>query len=227
MNDMVEYYSGIAVNPESKKEIAALKSNVKNFIEELNQLPTQEMGNVRDNNPYIVISHIEMCLDELFLGHWNTINFEYQQVANEIIGSIQLEILHPVTGVWLKRVGAGAVQIQQDKRASISSILDTKKKNALEKGFPKLKAMCLKNAANSIGKIFGRDLGRKQVSEYDRTKKDGGAPYDIVLRLEEICTECPEVKMEIAKKYGTTEGIPERKARLTLEWAEKKCASSK
>lgn len=34
-------------------------------------------------------------------------------------------------------------------------------------GFPKLKAECLKNAAQSLGKIFGRDLNRKQKDTFN------------------------------------------------------------
>jgi len=36
-----------------------------------------------------------------------------------------------------------------------------KKPNALDLAFPKLKAECLSNAAKSLGKIFGRDINRK------------------------------------------------------------------
>ena len=40
-------------------------------------------------------------------------------------------------------------------------------------GFPKLKAECLKNAAQSLGKIFGRDLNRKQKDTFNPLlKKD-------------------------------------------------------
>ncbi|MES1224826.1 MAG: hypothetical protein ABUT20_55560, partial [Bacteroidota bacterium] len=37
-----------------------------------------------------------------------------------------------------------------------------KKPNALDLAFPKLKAECIKNAAQSLGKIFGRDINRKK-----------------------------------------------------------------
>ena len=43
---------------------------------------------------------------------------------------------------------------------------ENKKPNALDMAFPKLKAECLKNAAQSLGKIFGRDMNRKIVDEY-------------------------------------------------------------
>jgi hypothetical protein len=36
----------------------------------------------------------------------------------------------------------------------------------LDLAFPKLKAECVKNAALSLGKLFGRDLNRKNKDEY-------------------------------------------------------------
>ena len=51
--------------------------------------------------------------------------------------------------------------------------LNKKKKiNALDMGFPKLKAECIKNAANSLGKLFGRDLNRKKSDIYQPLIKD-------------------------------------------------------
>jgi hypothetical protein len=44
--------------------------------------------------------------------------------------------------------------------------VQNKKSNALDMGFPKLKAECLKNAANSLGKMFGRDLNRKKSDTF-------------------------------------------------------------
>ncbi|MDE1971448.1 MAG: hypothetical protein KGI50_07785, partial [Patescibacteria group bacterium] len=41
-----------------------------------------------------------------------------------------------------------------------------KKPNALDLGYPKLKAECVKNAAQSLGKIFGRDINRKKADTF-------------------------------------------------------------
>lgn len=117
------------------------------------------------NSNYLPISFIENKLDEAFSGLWQTKNFRWQVIANEIVGSIELGAYHPVIGQWLWREGAGAVMIQQQKGSDITDI-SAKHKNTLVKDFPHLKAECLKNAAKSLGKAFGRDLNRDFEDSY-------------------------------------------------------------
>jgi hypothetical protein len=102
-----------------------------------------------------------MTLDELFFGQWELSEPTYQQIFNEVVGTGILTVWHPITGRAIKRAGFGAVVITQDKDAAIADFNITKKKNALDLTFPKLKAEILKNAASSLGKVFGRDINRK------------------------------------------------------------------
>ena len=115
--------------------------------------------NEKEGFLYLPIAHIEAQLDEIFMGLWQTSNFRWQVVANEIIGSIDLEVFHPIACHWVKRTGSASVPIQQ-KSGSAPSDVDAKYKNALVKDFPHLKADCIKNAAKSLGRRFGRDLNR-------------------------------------------------------------------
>lgn len=121
---------------------------------------------------YLPISFMEMTLDEIFFGQWDTKNFKWERVFNEMIGSIELEVINPITGKTITRVGAGSIQIMQDAGKAISEFNDTKKKNALQMGFPKLKAECFKNACLSLGQYFGRDVNRKFFDSYDALIKD-------------------------------------------------------
>ena len=125
----------------------------------------------------LVISHVEMTLDELFFGLWSTENFKWSAIANEVQGSLELVVTHPVTGQTLRRTGAASVVITVDRvpdaikenaqaRNEWALNPSNKKQNALDLAFPKLKAECLKNAAQSLGKIFGRDLNRKNKDQY-------------------------------------------------------------
>lgn len=120
---------------------------------------------MRDNVPYIPISTVEMLLDELFFGQWKTTGFTGRQVANEVVGEIELHYKHPVSGEWLSRSGAAAKQIQQKSKTPILEFAQHKYPNALEKVWPAMKSEAVKNAAKQIGKLFGRDLGRKDEDE--------------------------------------------------------------
>jgi len=131
-----------------------------------------------NDSVYLPISYMEMTLDEIFFGLWQTKNFKAEGIANEIVGSIELHYFHPVAKTWLCRVGAGAVQIQFEaeyemvngvKKKLKTNITDISKKitNTLTKDYPHLKAECFRNACLSLGKTFGRDLNRESDDQYN------------------------------------------------------------
>ncbi len=109
---------------------------------------------------YLPIERVQLLLDKLFFGHWKTEGFKWERHFNEIIGTVQLTFLHPVTHEWITRSGAASIQIMQNKNSKISEFNETKKANALEMGHPKLLSECFKNAAKTIGPLFGRDVSR-------------------------------------------------------------------
>ena len=132
------------------------------------QPPAESLGQTPDGKAKTVtISHIETTLDELYFGQWSLTDCHYQREFNEVIGSGVLTVIHPITGREIKRTGFAAVQITQDAGASLANFNDTKKKNALDLTFPKLKAEILKNAAQSLGPIFGRDVNRKITDSFN------------------------------------------------------------
>jgi hypothetical protein len=136
---------------------------IQKFQQLLNTPPNQaDLKSTPDGKAYTLpISKVEMKLDTMFFGLWWTEKFTTKQVLNEFVGELELVVVHPVTGLHIRRVGAAAIQITQDQGATIGQFMDTKKKNALDLAYPKLKAECVKNAAQSLGQAFGRDINRK------------------------------------------------------------------
>lgn len=134
---------------------------VEMWQEELNKYPDPSTLKSRDGVRYVPISHIEALLDTLFFGLWSLENFKYQVVANEICAQIELKVYHPIMGVWITRTGVGAAMIRQKSGAAVTDV-SAKIKNALEMDLAHAKADAMKNAAKSLGKIFGRDLARKK-----------------------------------------------------------------
>lgn len=166
--------SQVATPTQNSEAMEQFRIACQNFTWKLNSSPKPEsIGETADGRAKTVaISHIEMTLDEYFFGLWETENFKWAVITNEVVGSIDLVVLHPVTGQKIRRSGAGAIQIMVDaapadvknnKQAKNEWALNpmNKKSNALDMGFPKLKTECIKNAAQSLGKLFGRDLNRK------------------------------------------------------------------
>lgn len=153
-----------------------LRLLLQDFQAKLNKEPDpREFDKTPDGRAdYLPISFVEMTLDELFLGLWSTENFKWSAITNEVQGSLELVVIHPITRTQIRRTGAGSIVImvdsltQEDKdrmskqdRNLFALNPQNKKPNALDLAFPKLKAECIKNAAQSLGKIFGRDINRK------------------------------------------------------------------
>lgn len=152
----------------TEHELTDWHIKLQNFLQRLHTPPKQEevrTNQFAGNTLFLPISYIEMSLDELFFGLWETKDFKWQTMANEIVGSITLRVFHPVANQWIERTGASATMIRQQKGAGITD-LNAKIHNALEMDFPHLKADCVVNAAKSLGKSFGRDLNRQYFDLY-------------------------------------------------------------
>lgn len=150
------------------EEIKQWRIRLQGFTKALNAEPNKDEVRVNQhaaNTLYLPISYVEMSLDELFFGLWETKDFRWRNYANEIVGTITLRVFHPVANQWIERTGASATMIRQQRGAGITE-LEKKIHNALEMDFPHLKADCIVNAAKSLGKMFGRDLNRKFADVY-------------------------------------------------------------
>jgi hypothetical protein len=148
------------------EEIIRGKSqNFLKLINKPNNPKEVKVNKFANSSKYIPISFIETRLDRYFFGFWETVNFQTSVIVNEVIGSIELKVKHPVTGEWLTRTGAAAVPIQMKQGSGVTQV-DQKIHNTLVKDYPHLKAMCVLNACKSLGKLFGRDLNREFEDDY-------------------------------------------------------------
>lgn len=143
---------------------------LENFIKIMNQAPSPEICRERDKRQYVEIRIIEKLLDELYSGLWSTENFRWNVIANEIVGSIDLKVFHPVAKVWITRTGSGGKQIRMKSKENggDGDITNVRNKltTALEADFPNLKAVCIHNAAKSLGAVFGRNLNIDTRSKF-------------------------------------------------------------
>ena len=142
---------------------------------------------------YLPISHIEGLLDALFFGQWETYNFHFERIGNELVGSIELSYTDPITDKIMRKSGGASEQIMVNaltdkEKTDMSKLeksiyaldLDSNKKPAALSGLiGTLKTDCIKNAAKSIGNCFGRSINRDVVAipfqilptEYNEIKK--------------------------------------------------------
>jgi hypothetical protein len=166
-----------------------LVAQLQEFQAKLNREPDpRELDATPDGKASTLpISFVEMTLDELFLGQWGTRNFSSKLILNEVVGELELWCINPISGKEIVRVGAASIIIQVDaltkeqketmtkQQINLHALSpENKKSNALDLGYPKLKAECVKNAAQSLGKIFGRDVNRRKFDQYQPAFKQLG-----------------------------------------------------
>jgi hypothetical protein len=166
----------------------------------LEPLKSEVLSNIMANNSlYIPIGTVMNKLDEVYQGLWKTSNFKTERIENEIVGTLILEVFHPVSQCWISRVGSASVMIQYGKGTEI------KIKNTLVKDYPHLMSECIKSACKTLGASFGRNLNKDFVEKYQAPDNEDEvkAMTDTIMG----CTTKAEV-IEISKNLN---GLSENK----------------
>jgi len=191
-------------------QLAFSASDLDQFTARLNREPNErEVESDRSGAKYLPISFVQTTLDELFLGLWSWVVKQYQVIANEITIHGDLRFFHHVARVWLTRSGVASAIIRQRKDADLTDI-GAKIKDSLVMDLPHAEADALKSAARKIGKIFGRDLNRKFVDQYQRSEfsdEEVNAQKE-VKRFEELSTSLRKslaaLPVEVADRFRAT-----------------------
>lgn len=113
---------------------------------------------------YLTIQRVEILLTAIF-QEWKVEVINYQQLFNSVSCHVRLHYKSPLDGSWKFHDGLGAVGVQTDKGESASN-LNAIKSDAVMKALPAAKSYAIKDAAEHLGKLFGRDLNRKDDIEF-------------------------------------------------------------
>jgi hypothetical protein len=117
-------------------------------------------------NDYLPIDKVEYLLTAFF-GRWHVEIKSAFQIANSVCVTVRLHYLNSDTGQFDWQDGAGAAPMQLDagaKAADFSAV----KNNAVMLALPIAETNAEKDAADKIGKLFGRDLNRKNTLGYEK-----------------------------------------------------------
>lgn len=119
---------------------------------------------------YIPIEKIEYLLTKIYPRWWVEIR-NTQIVANSVVVTVRLHVINPLTGAEEWQDGVGAAPIQTDKGAGATD-WNSVKTDGVQKAAPAAETYAVKDAAEKLGKIFGRDVSRKGSMNYtDLLKK--------------------------------------------------------
>lgn len=133
----------------------------------MNQEPNPKWVQVNkfaNNSKYIPIGVIETLLQKIFKSYKIEVLRE-GVMFNAVFCTVRLHLLHPVTNEWIYFDGVGSQQIQTKADKSPAQ-LEHINNNAVQMALPASKTYAIKDAAENIGKLFGRDMNRKDVLEF-------------------------------------------------------------
>lgn len=122
------------------------------------------------NVKYIPIDKVEYLLDRIF-QQWKAEVIEYKQLFNSVSCHVRLHYFNPITLLWEFHDGLGAVGIQTDKGASAGD-MSAIKSDAVMKALPAAKSYAIKDAAEHLGDLFGRNLNRKDALAFKATRNE-------------------------------------------------------
>lgn len=135
----------------------------------LNQQPNPKwvLRHPQIGHEYLPIDKVEFMLTYIF-QLWKREVLQVQVVLNSIVATVRLWYLHPVTGEWMFHDGVGAMPIAVEKNCKAMD-WDHLQGMSIQKSAPGAISYALSNAAEKLGKVFGKDLGRKNTSDYKPT----------------------------------------------------------
>lgn len=143
-----------------------IKENNLNVL--LNQPPKEswiKQHPIAKNVKYIPIERIEYLLTSIFIK-WHVEVKSVQLVANSVVVIVRLHYMNPVTNEMEYQDGIGASPLQTDKGASATDWTQIKS-DAVMKSAPAAESFAVKDAAEKIGNLFGKDLNRADKILYD------------------------------------------------------------
>lgn len=114
---------------------------------------------------YLPIERVEWLLTNICLK-WRVEIKDVKLVGNSIIVTVRLHYYDHSSHEWGWQDGVGAAPLQTDKGAGAIEF-DKLKSSAVQMGAPAAESYAVKDAAEKIGKLFGRDLNRNTILNYD------------------------------------------------------------
>jgi len=183
----------------------AIKSDDLNVL--LNAEPKKEWLKdhpMAKNVKYIPIERVEYLLTALF-QKWYVEIRDAKLIANSVVVTVRLHYQNPITGEMIYQDGIGANPLQTNKNAGATDWTQIKS-DAVMKAAPAAESYAIKDAAEKIGKIFGKDMNRADKIMYDTLSgrfDDPNATQDLIIRLKEFenYDELSKKQVEITREF--------------------------
>lgn len=118
------------------------------------------------NAEYLPIDKVELMLDAIF-QEWRVEVKEVAQMFNGIRVTVRVHYKLPTSGEWTFHDGVGSKELQTKRESgTLKPDFSNMNAGAIEIALPIAKTRAIKDACDHIGKLFGRDLNRKDTIEF-------------------------------------------------------------
>ncbi|NBW18610.1 MAG: hypothetical protein EBR82_62615 [Caulobacteraceae bacterium] len=138
----------------------------------LNQDPPKKWLKIHPmtKGDYLPIERVEYLLSRIFNKWWVEVR-DSKIMANSVVVTVRLYVINPITNSeeWQDGIGAMAIQTDKDKGAMDWNFA---KADGVMKAAPAAETYAIKDAAEKFGKLFGKDLNRKEIIEYSSLLKN-------------------------------------------------------
>ncbi len=167
------------------------------------------------NYKYLPIERTEYLLKTIFKRYRIEITGQ-GQAFNGVWVTVRVHYLHPITGEWDYHDGIGAAQLQTKKGTSPAA-LENINNGAISMAFPIAKTVAIIDACDHFGKLFGSDLNRKDVIDYqpDLTLIDMDENHPNWSKVCEAVKSGNYTIEDIKEKYNLTEKAEEELCNLS------------
>lgn len=152
------------------------------------------------NLKYLPVERVEYLLTAIF-GKWRVEVKEIKIIANSIVTTVRLHVKDPISGEWDYQDGVGATPIQVLKGSGATEF-DKMNSSAIQIGAPASESYAMKDAAEKFGKIFGKDLNRKDSIAYTDRIQNAIEASQKMLIIENIQTtdDLPKLWISLSQK---------------------------
>lgn len=113
---------------------------------------------------YLPIEKVELLMTTIF-QQWQREIKGVQVIANSVVVTVRVHYKLPGTDKWLYQDGVGACPLQTDSGASATDS-ESLKTNAVQLAVPAAASYAFKDACQCLGRLFGKDLNRKDVGDF-------------------------------------------------------------
>lgn len=120
--------------------------------------------------PYLPIERVEYLLTRVYRKWWVDVK-NVSTIANSVVVTVRLFVTNPITENVEWNDGVGAAPIITDKDAGASD-WNKVKSAGVQMAAPSAESFAIKDAAEKFGKLFGKDLTRRENIIYDNLLRE-------------------------------------------------------